>query len=426
MARNLRAAAGAPDAALEEAIAAIAERLASQKEALARRAVDSSADEIVDYAAPGDRDLADDQFHAALEHVEVLVASLQHRIGPDDDLERLRQLAARRVHQGVPLEAFLHAARLWATVCWDAVLCLARTDIPQEREAALAIGGHILRLADRISTAVTHAYIDEITDRGLLRRDLLDALLTAQGGGNGTMRLARMLRLHLADNYIVVVLRGKQVEVGEARAQPPAAHGRLDRIVEETGKSVRPQAGSLLTGMRNGDLVVLYPASEGADRDAVKEDSEALAEALGTEVSIGISGWHEGLSGVANAYAEAMDAVEIAAGTGIHGRAVGLDEVLVDSLLHSSLSAQRILTHTLEPLVKYDAARRAALLPTLRAYLDAGLNITKSAATLFVNPNTVVYRLRRIKELSGRDPHNPDDLLVLSLAMRLTHVGSDI
>jgi sugar diacid utilization regulator len=305
------------------------------------------------------------------------------------------------------------------------VLASARTDVPQEREAALEIGGQVFRLADRISTAVTHAYLDEITDRGLLRRDLLDALLTARGGRNGTMRLARMLHLQLAENYFVVVVRGEGVVAGEAREQPPAARSRLDRIVEETRKNVRPQTGSLLTGMHNGDLVVLYPASAGADLDAVRQDCEALGAALGPDVSIGISGWHEGLSSVGIAYAEAKDAVEIAARSRIQGRAVGLDEVLIDSLLHSSMPARRILKDTLRPLINYDAARRAALVPTLRAYLDARLNITKSAAALFVNPNTVVYRLRRIKELCGRDPHDPDDLLVLSLALKLAESRSD-
>ena len=86
---------------------------------------------------------------------------------------------------------------------------------------------------------------------------------------------------------------------------------------------------------------------------------------------------------------------------------------------------QRMLKDTLAPLLSYDAARRASLVPTLRAYLDARLNTTKSAEALFVNPNTVVYRLRRIKELCGRDPHDADDLLVLSLAMKLADLGSE-
>jgi DNA-binding PucR family transcriptional regulator len=171
-------------------------------------------------------------------------------------------------------------------------------------------------------------------------------------------------------------------------------------------------------------LIVLFPAAGPGDLDTVRHDCEALAAALGAEVSIGMSGWHDGRAMIAIAFGEAMDAVEIAADTGIRGRAVGLDEVLVDSMLDASAPAQRILKATLQPLLNYDASRKSALIKTLRAYVDARLNITKSAAALFVNPNTVVYRLRRIKEVCGRDPHNPDDLLVLSLALKLADLRS--
>ena len=412
--------------AREDALRAIAARLAQEKEEIARRVVESSVREIVDYGVPDDVHLLDEEFSAARAHVEVLVASIENgEPVPDEYIERLRQLAARRLHQGVPLEAFLHASRLWETVCWDVLLSIARTDVPEEQEVALEIGRHVLRLADRISTAVTFGYLDEIADRGLMRRDLLDALLTAKGAGNGTMRLARRLHLRLAQNYIVVVLRGEGVEVGEARDQPPAVRSTLDRIVEETRRNVRPSGGSLLTGMRNGDLVVLYPASSPTDLDAVKRDCEALGAALGADVYIGISGWHEGIKAVGVAYAEAKVAVEIAARRRIQARAVGLEEVVVDALLHASVPARRILEDTLRPLVNYDATRHSALVPTLRAYLHARMNVTKSAEVLFVNPNTVVYRLRRIKEVSGRDPHDPDDLLVLSLAIKLADMASD-
>jgi sugar diacid utilization regulator len=410
---------GAADNAHEEAIRAIAARLASQKQQVAQRVVDRSRQEIVDYRAPSDPCLLDEQFSATLEHVDALVASLQTgEPVPDEYLERAREIAARRVHQGVPLESFLHAARLWAKVCWDTVLGAAQTDSPNEREAALEIAGVVVELADRISTAATHAYLDEICHRGLLRRDLLNALLTAKGTGDEALRSARRLNLRLEENYIVVVVRGEGVELEEAREQPRGARIQLDRIVAETRRNMRPSGGSLLTAMRNGDLVVLYPASSPSDLDAVREDCKELAAALGSDVGIGMSGWHEGRATVGIAYAEAKHAVSIAVSIGVQGRALGLDEVLVDYMLDASVPAQRILDDVLRPLVAYDASRQAALISTLRAYLDTRYNITKAAAVLFVNPNTVVYRLRRIKELSGRDPHNVDDLLVLSLALR--------
>jgi DNA-binding PucR family transcriptional regulator len=92
-------------------------------------------------------------------------------------------------------------------------------------------------------------------------------------------------------------------------------------------------------------------------------------------------------------------------------------------MLAASAPARRILAGVLRPLADYDASRGAALVPTLRAYLAARSNLTKAAEALFVNPNTVVYRLRRIKELCGRDTRDLDDLLVLYLALKLDELG---
>jgi sugar diacid utilization regulator len=403
-----------------DAIHVIARRLATQREQLARRLVERARQEIVDYRTPSDPQLLTETFTAALEHIDALVASLQSgQPVPDEYLESAREIAARRVHEGVPLESLLHAARLWGAVSWEAVLSIARADPDQGREAALAIAGRIMELADSLSTAFTHAYLDEITDRGLLRRDLLDALLTAKGPDERVMNLARRLHLRLDENYVVVVVRGHGIELEEAREQSPAAHNRLDRVVEETRRSLQPAAGSALTGMRNGDLVVLYPVPSADDLEAVRQNCERLAAALDDEVSIGISGWHEGRESLGAAYAEARDAVAIAARLGITQRPMGLDEVLVDYMLSSSGRARGILEDVIRPLQAYDATRHAALVPTLRAYLEARFNLTKAAEALFVNPNTVVYRLRRIKELSGRDTHDLDDLMVLYLALKL-------
>jgi DNA-binding PucR family transcriptional regulator len=195
-------------------------------------------------------------------------------------------------------------------------------------------------------------------------------------------------------------------------------------MVEETRRAVRPSIGAALAGIRNGDLVVLYPASSAADLDAVRSACRRLAAALGTGVSIGMSGWHRRRQSVGSSYREAMDAAAIAVRSGTAGRAVTLDEVLVDHLLAASEPARQILEDAVRPLLDYDGSRAAALVPTLRAYLEAGLNLTKASESLFVNPNTVVYRLRRIKELCGRDIHDVDDLVVLYLALKLEELRS--
>lgn len=57
-----------------------------------------------------------------------------------------------------------------------------------------------------------------------------------------------------------------------------------------------------------------------------------------------------------------------------------------------------------------------SLADTLDAYLDSGGAVEACARQLFVHPNTVRYRLKRISEITGRDPTNPRDAYVLRVA----------
>ena len=60
--------------------------------------------------------------------------------------------------------------------------------------------------------------------------------------------------------------------------------------------------------------------------------------------------------------------------------------------------------------------RGSALTETLDAYLDSGGAIEACARKLFVHPNTVRYRLKRITDFTGRDPTLPRDAYVLRVA----------
>ena len=65
-----------------------------------------------------------------------------------------------------------------------------------------------------------------------------------------------------------------------------------------------------------------------------------------------------------------------------------------------------------------------ALLDTVTTYLEQGSSLEATARLLFVHPNTVRYRLRRVSELTGLMPSNGRDAFALWLALvlgRLAH-----
>lgn len=411
--------------AAEQAVSTVVGRLSHQLDGIAMRMVERYRLTIVEYKLADHDFLYDDVYRVSLDGLQCAVATLEGgRQACPEEFEGIRVGAARRVHQGINLEAFLHAVRLWGQVLWESVLGCTDQGIASEREAALIIAGRVLEHIDMLSIAAAQGYLDELqavwSDREVIRHDLLESLIAGEGDSERVRRLARSLRLRLCQSYLVVVIRTGEWSAGKAQEYSPTERALLRRIVAEAHARLSPTAGSLLVGMRHGEVIALYPFGDPAEFEVARELCLGLAAELrAAGVNVGISGVHTGLAPLARSYAEAREAVEIAASIGDRGRVVTFEEVLIDSVVRSSRHAEQILDTTIAPLLAYDAEHRADLVPTLRAYVDAGFNLTKSAENRHVHPNTVVYRLRRIKELTGRDPHVPDDLLLLHLGLKL-------
>jgi DNA-binding PucR family transcriptional regulator len=80
---------------------------------------------------------------------------------------------------------------------------------------------------------------------------------------------------------------------------------------------------------------------------------------------------------------------------------VSADELLPERALDGDReAAQTLVSQLYEPLL----AGGQALLDTLTTYLEQGSSLEATARMLFVHPNTVRYRLRRVTELTGFTP----------------------
>ncbi|MFF5899107.1 PucR family transcriptional regulator [Streptomyces argenteolus] len=76
----------------------------------------------------------------------------------------------------------------------------------------------------------------------------------------------------------------------------------------------------------------------------------------------------------------------------------------------------------LHELIRADLATGGDLVRSLAAYLETAGDVPKAARRLVLHPNTLRYRLRRVRERFGLDLDDPDTRLVLTLAVRLTGV----
>ena len=72
-------------------------------------------------------------------------------------------------------------------------------------------------------------------------------------------------------------------------------------------------------------------------------------------------------------------------------------------------------------LADYDRERSTSLLLTLEEFLRRRGNISATSEALFVHPNTLRQRLRRISELCGLDLRT-DDWLMIEIAVKLVRL----
>lgn len=95
-------------------------------------------------------------------------------------------------------------------------------------------------------------------------------------------------------------------------------------------------------------------------------------------------------------------------------RPVAADDLLPERTLAGDPDAVRQLVEDVAtPLV----AAGGGLVETVEAYLDAGGVLEACARALFVHPNTVRYRLRRVAEVTGQRAGEPRDAMVLRMAL---------
>jgi GAF domain-containing protein/sugar diacid utilization regulator len=193
--------------------------------------------------------------------------------------------------------------------------------------------------------------------------------------------------------------------------------GAADERLERRLKSVCPEA--LID--RHGDVLrALLPVGPaGAPRQLA--ELRRLHETLGDAPAVGLSNPCTEPAGYPGAFEEARYA--LVGATVLHGEpaVVGYDELGVyQYLLRMAIDpdmrdSQR---DSLSTLIVYDRDHGTALLETLEQYLLRRGNLSATSVALYIHPNTLRQRLRRIGELTPIDLAR-DDWLMLELALKL-------
>ncbi|WP_069162593.1 PucR family transcriptional regulator [Nocardia altamirensis] len=313
----------------------------------------------------------------------------------EEDTRELVELAMDRLRDGTPLPEVLERYRFGATFIWERLRASAT---PAEREllfdASLLLLQYVTLVTSRIATAATQRVHDprwELLER---RRGIADALLT----GRDPVEWANDPVIPVADAFLVAVFRLCGTRGGPASAL-------RHRVEAIPGVFLRLDAGGWTA------LIPLQPGDDGsATLSALTARLPAQEPSEPPPYWVGV-GAARSKDAIPVMNAEARVLAEL-------GRCLVRREILCrrqdlqfEYTVAVSDAARPGLASVLAPL---DA--QPMLAETLEVFVDSGFNQLATARQLNVHRNTVTYRLSRVHELTGLDPHRPADAMTLSAA----------
>ncbi|MEU0137851.1 helix-turn-helix domain-containing protein [Streptomyces sp. NPDC006296] len=342
-----------------------------------------------------------------------------------------RWIGENRAEQGVPLDAVLHAFRMGGAMVWQDLVDHTARRHPEDTRLLVHVAADVWNFVDEHCAVVAEAYRQ--AERRLSWRRENRQRLTTAALLDGTARIADLpdaaatLGLPVQGRYAVLAVTGaRRAPHGTGRppldlpgAAPALWHpaGDVDLAILPLGTAAA-EPGAAPT--RDGAETAPGPAT--GDPDA---ELAVLARGLTVPpgLRVGVGSVVEGLASLGDARRLAETALRACPAS---GGTVLLDEHLPAALVVSSPGLGTALAdRVLGPLDRLDPADRDVLVETLTAWLDSDGSAQRAGAKLYCHRNTVLNRMRRFEQLTGRCLTRPSDAVEVSLALAARRLLTD-
>jgi hypothetical protein len=344
-----------------------------------------------------------DQLRTAVrDNLSTLLTALQ---GHPTTLDAARAAGRLKAERGIPLSALLHAYRMAGRYIWDRLLTLATDEESPAR--LLTVASRIWGAIDDYSGAAVEEYRATVEVRtrrdATMRNVMLASLLDGKVGTSaGAWEIVRVLKLNRQGPFLVVC-----AETHEDTEPLPGAGNRLGAL--GIGSEWIPQIGVLV------GLLAL-------------PNEQALGTALGelSDVTLSRVGVSRPFTSPVNApiaWREAQLAVQCLPPDTNGTHLYGSSPIALLAAASPDASAE-VARAVFGPLRELPEAERITLLDTLHAWFTSDGSTTRAAEHLHCHRNTVLYRLNRIAELTGRRTTDAESSAELYIALQAMRLGS--
>ena len=219
----------------------------------------------------------------------------------------------------------------------------------------------------------------------------------------------RAKELHFVTDEPRVVLLVRQMENADVAA------------VEVIGRLFPDRQKDFVLNINETDVVVVKTLLSPENQDEVRRTAQsietALREELGIHSVIGVSTNARHLRELADRYKEAQVAIDV-------GRIFESEKTII---YYENLGLGRIiyqLPTTLCEMFLNEVFKKNPIetldedtLETINRFFENNLNVSETSRKLYVHRNTLVYRLEKIKKITGLDLREFDHAIVFKVAM---------
>lgn len=169
------------------------------------------------------------------------------------------------------------------------------------------------------------------------------------------------------------------------------------------------------------DIVLVKEVKPGTDIKEIEKIAKNIADTLNAEfyvkVSIGIGTVVDNIKDLARSYKEAQVAFEVGKVFDTEKNIISYENLGIGRLIYQLPTT--LCEMFLQEVFKngsLDSLDRETLM-TIQAFFENNLNVSETSRKLFVHRNTLVYRLEKIRKLTGLDLREFDHAITFKVAL---------
>ncbi len=246
-------------------------------------------------------------------------------------------------------------------------------------------------------------YFDEKYDRAnFIKNVMLDNILPGD-------ILIKARELHFSNDTARAVLLIRITEAGEI-----SIFDAIQNLFPDKNKDY-------VININETDIALVKEVKPNIESRDLEKLARSIADSLGTEfythTLVGIGTAVTGIKDLAKAFKEAQVALEV-------GKVFDTEKTIVS---YENLGIARLiyqLPTTLCDMFLREVFKRGSIesldhetLFTIQKFFENNLNVSETSRKLFVHRNTLVYRLEKIRKLTGLDLREFDDAIVFKVAL---------